>query len=73
MADLGKCQKCKGEIQLPSIDGIEAAADALNREAQGHRGTALAYLWMVAGCMRGLCLLCQQWSVPRIPEQEARS
>ena len=59
MSVLGNCQKCQRVIQLPSLDGIEEAADRLNRDELGSRGAAIAYLLMVANCMRGICVTCQ--------------
>lgn len=54
-----KCAKCSGEVTFPSLEGLEKAADAVLVQQRGGRGTAAAYLWMVAGCMRGVCLTCQ--------------
>lgn len=63
---LGKCLKCHREINLPSLDGIEQAAEELDRETFAGRGSALAYLWMVASCLRGLCILCTPERLPRV-------
>lgn len=80
MSALGKCQKCGKEILLPSVDGIEQAANVLDKNIDGSRGTALAYLWMVAACMRGFCVLCSPERTPALigktryqPEQETHS
>lgn len=64
MSALGKCQKCKREITLPSVEGIEEAAENLDKDTFGSRGGALAYLWMIAACMRGTCITCMPERLP---------
>lgn len=63
------CDRCGGVLTMPSETGIRAAAAGLVRAgahlddpialAMDH-GIAAAFLMMVADCMRGLCLNCQQ-------------
>lgn len=56
-----KCTKCTGEVAFPAVESIEQAALRLDRDPteNGAAGAAIAYLAMVAGCMRGRCIMCQ--------------
>lgn len=66
-----KCDTCKREVTFPSVESIEAAADRLMKNDDGGRGAAAAYLWMIAGCMRGRCLLCQPVTASGFMERSA--
>lgn len=56
-----KCVACTREVTFPAVESIEQAALRLDREPaeNGAAGAAIAYLAMVAGCMRGRCIMCQ--------------
>lgn len=75
------CTKCRNAISLPTLEGTEdalASVQALTEESPvldrlRAVGTAQAFLFMFAGCLRGICIFCQDYSAQPHAQREALS